>query len=912
MQFKKKLLLSAMLSAAVAVPAYADGQITIIQTGDFHGHLTARPNLRSNADYPGQMVGGLARVAAKIKEIQAGKGGAGNTLVLHTGDTIQGSGEALYTKGQAIVDVVDMLGIDGYAPGNWDFVYGPGRFKDLFATSLNPNLPSLPEQAEGKVVAPPFGTRWGGVASNLYITSVSAAAPKDPTASDSEQGANLTQAEYDTHANWYANRGQRVLPPYAIRDINGVKVGILGCTTSRGPQVVGKWVTEGLTFTDCSVEAPKFAKELRDAGAEVVVLLSEIEIGRNIQLAKKLAAGHHIDLILNSDMHEEVLHPIEVTDLDNKTTWIIEAGQDGTLVGEVTLSVQAGQVTGMNHAAHRIDDRIVEDVAVANKVAQVRAPFNESFDATIPCDSNSPYWNSFTEATCLTGSLNDVVGSTQVALHRSNYSNEVMPAVVEGSSHDFIADAMRWWAKSDMATVRGFRYGTHVAPGPITRNDLFHFTPIGPRVGKVSRISANQLRNQIDNSSLAVFSSNPNSPVTPRPNYNNAVYAPGGDKAGQSPGAGLPVLGLAGNSLGWGGGWLFAYSADGFHVDFDPYFTPSWQAIKANGAAGSGIDLGLNSQTATPPTDTSRARNLTVKMPCSSLPAQDKLRHEVGSNGETKDAVTGLYPVGTNVITLNNDVTCGTGGTGYGVTVITKAKDGVYMPSWTANYTNGLVKSAFSASLGYTNNSRIDSLATDATTACTKVTSPTGVVTFTANTCGYTPFLLNADGWQFLRGTPNQPDTAFTVNQHFKAPLFTAAGYWYKQSPNTVNNCNNCYPMGRNTTVGNANAAYVLPVNVDENGNASLDANGNPVYQRDANNNIVIGADNKPLVAGAPIDLTMVIEKYLASLGGEVNATNLILNRINLTQPLPANPSFPVMQPLCGTIGQPVGGNVCP
>jgi len=148
----------------------------------------------------------------------------------------------------------------------------------------------------------------------------------------------------------------------------------------------------------------------------------------------------------------------------------------------------------MNHAPHRIDDRIVEDVAVAAKVAEVRAPFNEGFTA-------NTHVNPFS-GTYLNGPLNAVVGTTDVALHRSNYSHEDMPAVIEGSSHDLIADAMRWWAKSDLATVRGFRYGTHVAPGNITRNDLFHFAPIGPRVGKASRVTLNQIRNQIDNSSL--------------------------------------------------------------------------------------------------------------------------------------------------------------------------------------------------------------------------------------------------------------------------------------------------------------------------------------------------------------------------------------------------------------------------
>ncbi len=45
MQLKKKLLLSVLLSAVGATSAYADSQVTFIHTGDFHGHLTPRPDL---------------------------------------------------------------------------------------------------------------------------------------------------------------------------------------------------------------------------------------------------------------------------------------------------------------------------------------------------------------------------------------------------------------------------------------------------------------------------------------------------------------------------------------------------------------------------------------------------------------------------------------------------------------------------------------------------------------------------------------------------------------------------------------------------------------------------------------------------------------------------------------------------
>ena len=847
MHFRKKLLFGALLGTVTATAAYADSQITIIHTGDFHGHLTPRPNLRSNAP-AGQTVGGLARIASKIKEIQAGKGGAGNTLVMHTGDTLQGSGEALYTRGQALVDVVDMLGVDAYAPGNWDFVYGPERFKELFASSLNSNIP---EHAKGKAVPPPAGTRWGGLVANLYLTNPSANAPKRPTSPESAQGENVSATEYDAYASWYMNNGQRVLPPYTLKTVNGVKVGIVGCTTSRGPQVVGSWVTTGLEFTDCSREVPKFAEAVRSEGAEVVVLISEIEIGRNIQILKEniTQASQHVDIVLNSDMHEEVLEPIEVTNGAGRKTWIIESGMDGTLVGEVTLTVHAGQVVDMKHTPHPIIDGIAEDTAVTNKVAQVRYPFNEGFNASIPCNASSPYWNTFTEATCLNGPLSEEVGRTDVALQRGNYSHDDMPAVIEGSSHDFIADAIRWWAKSDLATVRGFRYGTHVAPGPITRNDLFHFVPIGPLVGKASRVVPNQIRNQIDNSSLAVLSSVPNSPLIPLPRYNNAYGT-----NGLSPGAGLPAYGLSGSPMGWGGGWLFAYSAEGFHMDFAPYFTPSAQTVKsgAPGSAGAGIYLDIdpgtgkpyNVQIAAAAADTSRVRALTVKVTCKYLPPAEK-------NGCDESDATTRYP-----------------------TTLTSASDGKWTSSWNTVYPGKQV------------------------------------------------YLLNPDGWQYLQGLANQPNQPNAAVRPFQYPTFTVAGYWYAKSPNTINNCNNCYATGTSTVVGDPEAAYLLPVNADASGNPALDGNGNPIYVRDGSGNVVRGSDNKPVIEGAPIDLTVIIEKYLDHLG-TVDAGNLPLNRIRLVNNDGSGPislpdftstlGFPLMQPLCGTIGKDANSTLaCP
>ena len=39
-----------------------------------------------------------------------------------------------------------------------------------------------------------------------------------------------------------------MLPPYVIRNVGGVKIGILGLTSDRGPQVVGPAVTKGFRY----------------------------------------------------------------------------------------------------------------------------------------------------------------------------------------------------------------------------------------------------------------------------------------------------------------------------------------------------------------------------------------------------------------------------------------------------------------------------------------------------------------------------------------------------------------------------------------------------------------------------------------------------------------------------------------
>jgi sulfur-oxidizing protein SoxB len=443
--------------------AHAASEITLIHMGDVHGHLLPRPSV----DGHGGHEGGLARLYTKIKQIRSARG-EGKTLLVNTGDTIQGSAEALYTRGQALVDVLNQFRIDAFAPGNWEWVYGVDRFTELFAGE-RPGAP------------------WNTVAANAY---------------------------YDGEP--YADRkGSRVLPPYRVREINGVKVGILGFTTDRGPQVVGKGVTKGVSFTKGDEEVKEFVKILREQEkVDLVVMLSELGLANNIRLAESTPG---IDVILSSDMHEVTREPV----VAKTGTLIVEAGQDGQVLGEFNLRVANGRITQWTWKLHPINDRIREDAKIAKQIRAIRQSF-------VSGPGFKQHVNPF-NGTKLARPIDTVVGRTAVALHRMNHSHRAQPAVIEGTSHAFLADAFRAQADATIGAIRGFRYGTVVPPGPVKMEDLYHFMPIGPMIAK-GTIKGKQLKNQIE--AAADGSLNP-------------------------------------DLSKWTGGWLFNFS--GVTMDFDPY-----------------------------------------------------------------------------------------------------------------------------------------------------------------------------------------------------------------------------------------------------------------------------------------------------------------------------------------------------
>jgi sulfur-oxidizing protein SoxB len=451
-----------------------NGTVTLIHIGDIHGHLIPRPNMRKGDPDYGKPVGGLAYLYDQIQKIRQKYP---NSLLINTGDTIQGSAEALYSEGQVIVDILNQFKIDAFVPGNWDFLYGTERFRELFAGD-NPK------------------TNWHAIAANLYYATL-----------------------YDFPLSRYADKaGQRVLPFYLIKQVGNVKVGILGLTADRGPQAVSPRTMDGFFLTPGKEELEAAVPLLRkQAKVDLLVLISERGLAANLELVETVPG---IDVVLSSDMHEETWHVLQA-----KTgTLLVEEGQDGTMLGELHLTIKNQSIADWQWLPHRINSENNQpDPKIAAQIDKIRQNFvkGKHFKAHV-----NPI-----NAAVLKTPIDTIIGFTKIPLHRSNYSDtkDDMPAVIEGSSHDFLADAFKEACHADVGVMRGFRYGTHIAPGPIKLEDIYHYIPIGPQIA-CGEISGDALHLQMEKSADTVLS---------------------------------PWVGW------WGGGWLISYS--GITYDLDPY-----------------------------------------------------------------------------------------------------------------------------------------------------------------------------------------------------------------------------------------------------------------------------------------------------------------------------------------------------
>lgn len=456
--------------------------ITLIHFNDLHAHLTphwdrvAVPAVGiTPATTKIEERGGLARAKTIINQIRASN--LGNSILMNIGDTYHGGVEASYTLGNAVIAPMDGLGVDIGVPGNWDFSYGPDATNARYGSnaSFNSGLPLKP-------TLPVQRPKFKNIAANLTYTD-----------------------------------GTQVMDPTWTTTVNGVKIGFIGITSDIVPRMSTLLAT-GFTFLTIESDYIKLiqdtAKTLRDGGAQLVFVMSELGIHKDKQLADKIISGR-VDGFFSAHTHEATFTKLVST----SGAFVVEAGNDG-YVGRMDVTVTPGTPLKPDNFVWQllpILSTTAEDATMKALVDAARKPFlNASTSAPIAYPMPAPL-----NVSSISQPITTKVGKTMGALDRRGaikYSmggstQESFNGAFQNSFNQVFADALRAKTKTDLVITPGFRFDSVMLEdnpsvvNDITIEDVYRFFPTVYNIG-VGTITGKQLMSNMEQGLENVYSTN--------------------------------------------------------------------------------------------------------------------------------------------------------------------------------------------------------------------------------------------------------------------------------------------------------------------------------------------------------------------------------------------------------------------
>lgn len=343
------LLLVAMGTASIATAGKGgkppkggdgDGTITLMQLQDVHGHLVPHSAILEN-DVLDPNAGGVAKLATLIKQVRASNP---NNLLLGVGDTTHGSAEMIFTLGDAIMPVLNALNIDAFMAGNWDFGWGPRVYRQRFTAAnppLAPNNRTTVAWMDGK---PGHEGQTCNLASYEGSPFVPASLCHVTKANFPTVAINLYNYDEVAGATTAGTPlGPRVHAPYVIKQVAGKKVAIIGITSDVVPQQAQAFNT-GFRFTMGYKELPLDIAAAKAEGAELIVVLSELGLAKNVQLVKEFPA---INVMFSGHTHERTPEAIVINrpDQNGDNFGIVTKAGEDEFLGRLDVKVSAGRLT---------------------------------------------------------------------------------------------------------------------------------------------------------------------------------------------------------------------------------------------------------------------------------------------------------------------------------------------------------------------------------------------------------------------------------------------------------------------------------------------------------------------------------------------------------------------------------------
>ena len=271
-------------------------------------------------------VGGFDHLATLVKKIRAERGD-NNTLLMDGGDTWQGSGTALWTRGQDMVDATNLLGVD-VMTGHWEFTYHEEEIRKNIA-------------------------RFNGdfVAQNVFASV------------DAIFGG----------AEVFDENSGRVFPPYTMKDVGGARVAVIGQAFPYTPIANPQRFIPDWSFGIKESEMQKVVDQVREKEKpDAVFVISHNGADVDIKMGQRVRG---IDVIFGGHTHDAIVEPVVVDSPDGQTV-VSNAGSNGKFLAVMDMDIRDGKMRDFKyHLVPVFSNYIEPDKEMSRYIEQVRAPY---------------------------------------------------------------------------------------------------------------------------------------------------------------------------------------------------------------------------------------------------------------------------------------------------------------------------------------------------------------------------------------------------------------------------------------------------------------------------------------------------------------------------------------------------------
>jgi 2',3'-cyclic-nucleotide 2'-phosphodiesterase (5'-nucleotidase family) len=188
----------------------------------------------------------------------------------------------------------------------------------------------------------------------------------------------MTEAAFPTVACNLTEKasGKLFARPYVIKEVAGVKVGILGLAYPKTARTTAPTNVAAVEFHPPGPPVKEYLPKVRADGTQLVIALSHLGLGADLRLARDVAG---IDVIIGGHSHNRMAEATKVGD-----TLVVQAGAHGSDLGRLDLAVVNGNLTGHKRTLIPLTHDTVPADPVAEKfLARLLDPHRKAMDEVV-------------------------------------------------------------------------------------------------------------------------------------------------------------------------------------------------------------------------------------------------------------------------------------------------------------------------------------------------------------------------------------------------------------------------------------------------------------------------------------------------------------------------------------------------